>query len=120
MSSLPGYRENNIPRISTHTSSLRREERIVLDSSSEDEESRSRTRNSQPVHSKTEVVCGRRKRKIKKNHVRKKKRNIDESRPVTHISSRSRSYSGSSSSSGDTDTTRSNNNNRVSIHTDAA
>lgn len=114
--SLPDYHTNNHVHIAPSYLPNRRGGRIVIDTSSEDEESRIISR---PVHTKTEVIYGRRKRKIKKNKIRKRRRNIDIDEPELHLG-RNRSFSESSSNSGDTDTTRLNNTNFVSLHTNVA
>lgn len=61
------YRGTNIPIRPSPPLGFRRGEIITVDSSSEDEDSRSHTRSSQPDRTQGEAFCGKIKRKTKKN-----------------------------------------------------
>ncbi|VVC44393.1 Hypothetical protein CINCED_3A005711 [Cinara cedri] len=76
-------------------------ERIVIDSSSDDEIIETNTRSTQ-ITRRSEVTVNKRKRKIKKSKLKRRKKNVVESRPDIRLGIRTRSGSDSSSSS-DTD-----------------
>lgn len=98
----------NLSRLTRNPTGLRRG-RIILDSSSSEDDSFTPNRNSQTIHMKSAVILDKKKRKVKKKKLRKRKRTVDDSRPELRTGSRSRSNSGSSSSFSDTDTRPNNN-----------
>lgn len=75
--------------------------RILVNSSSSDEESLNSTCGTQTINMKGRMACSKRKRKVKKT--KKRKRATGDSQPESRIGNRSRSHS-ESSSSGDVDT----------------
>ncbi|XP_050423846.1 E3 ubiquitin-protein ligase Topors [Adelges cooleyi] len=87
-------------------SSTSRRGRIIIDSSSSDDEALPTTHdNSRAMRMKAEIVYGERKRKLKKNKQKKRKRNVDNHRTprICYGSRRARPFSSASSLSSSSD-----------------